>query len=590
MASSSTDVHSQPKRPPAMARQSSESSQVSQSPSEGGHHKNTLHQTKRQHLVGTARVQRNASAGKNLNKLNKAAQALAGDGNATKHHRRTKSGDTSSVPSSPRPGFKRNASSGGIVRGANHTHTHSALRKNHSSGHLARLGSSKNIAKSSKSEVAPAKKLLLQPAKPMQSSVEDHPTVHFDVGDVDDEDDEEHDDGWTEESASQSPTTTRSNTRANTRSNSVVLDINKPTEEPVDNAGDSSNSEGNSSEIHLLPSAPTQPLPDRTNSSRQLNGSSVHHSHSRPPDADMITSKLLQRSSSHNPPPQMSTIAATVASNAREARDRSRSAASTLVDTPGRDLVSRFMDGDGSAGTPKDASSFLPSRDSPPTEGGELDNSKRNKSMPNVAGTGASTPSRPHSRRSGTSTPTDLPPSRTQQKLMLQRASSHIEPQKLVPVILPRTGGPTFTSGMTYTANGEGRLDPRLQQQFNHVTIEYKVVRRYRNPLADSLVRIEQTPGTPRKARVPKSAGTNGFASAHGSNSHSLSTSFNENVETDGSSVRRSRVSFDRGPASRDEADMEGRQSFESENERVRNEAEEICRRLWESTEVVEGD
>jgi hypothetical protein len=35
---------------------------------------------------------------------------------------------------------------------------------------------------------------------------------------------------------------------------------------------------------------------------------------------------------------------------------------------------------------------------------------------------------------------------------------------------------------------------------------------------------------------------------------------------------------------------MEGRQSFESENERVRNEAEEICRRLWESSEIVEGD
>jgi hypothetical protein len=589
MTSSSTDAHSQPKRPPAMTRQSSTSSHLSQSPSDG-HPKTTSHQTKRQHLVGTARVQRNPSAGKNLNKLNKTAQTLAGDGNAAKHHRRAKSGDSTSAPSSPRPGFKRNASSGGIVRAAPHTHTHSALRKNHSSGHLARLGSSKNIAKSSKSEVVPAKKSQSQAGKPLQSSVEDHPTVHFEVGDVDDEDDEEHEDGWTEESASQSPTTTRSNTRANTRSNSVVLDINKPMDEPVDNVRDSSNNEGISTENHPRPSAPTHTLPDRTNSSRQLNGSSAHHPHSRLPDADMITSKLLQRSSSHNPPPQMSTIAATVASNARDARDLSRSATSTLVDTPGRDLVSRFMDGDGSAGTPKDPSNLLPSRGSPQTVGGELDNSKRNKSMPNVAGIGSNTPSRTHSRRSGTSTPTDLPPSRTQQKLMLQRASSHIEPQKLVPVILPRTGGPTFTSGMTYTANGEGRLDPRLQQQFNHVTIEYKVVRRYRNPLADSLVRIEQTPGTPRKARVPRSAGRNGSVNAHSSNSHSLSTSFNENVETDGLSVRRSRVSFDRGPAGREEGDMEGRQSFESENERVRNEAEEICRRLWESSEIVEGD
>ena len=173
---------------------------------------------------------------------------------------------------------------------------------------------------------------------------------------------------------------------------------------------------------------------------------------------------------------------------------------------------------------------------------------------------------------------------------MLQRASSNIEPHKLVPAILPRAGGPTLASGISYAANSEGRLDPRLQQQFNHVTIEYKVVRRYRNPLADALVRIEQTPGSPRKVRAPKTVGTNGFINVHGSGS--LSTSFNEaGVETDGSGARRSRVSFDHDPASRDEADAEGRQSFESEGGRVRNEAEEICRRLWESTEVVDdGD
>lgn len=570
-----------------MARQSSTSSQVSQSPSDG-HHKPTSHKPQRQHVVGVSRVQRNASAGKNLNKLNKLSQAQAGDGNAAKHHRRSHSGNSTSAPSSPRPGFKRNASSGGIVRVANHPHTHTALRKNHSSGHLARLGSSKNVLKSSKSEVAPPKKALPQPGKAYHSSLEDHPTVHFDVGDVDDDDDE-HDDGWTEESASQSPTTTRSNTRANTRSNSVILELSRQMDEGAPGTiGESSTEEVNNLQTHSPPSGLTHTLPDRTHSSRQLNGGSPHP-HSRPPDADMITSRLLQRSSSHNPPPQTSTIAATVLSNARDARDLSRSAGSTLVDTPGRDLVSRFMDGDGSAGTPRDSSSFLPSRGSPQTPSGELDRSKRNKSMPNVAGAGSSTPTRAQSRRSGTSTPTDLPPSRTQQKLMLQRASSNIEPQKLVPVILPRTGGPPFTSGMTYTANGEGRLDPRLQQQFNHVTIEYKVVRRYRNPLADALVRIEQTPGTPRKARMSRSAGTNGFVNVHSSNS--LSTSFNEaSVETDGSSVRRSRVSFDHGRASRDEGDMEGRQSFESENDRGRNEAEEMCRRLWESTEVVEGD
>ena len=63
--------------------------------------------------------------------------------------------------------------------------------------------------------------------------------------------------------------------------------------------------------------------------------------------------------------------------------------------------------------------------------------------------------------------------------------------------------------------------------------------------------------------------------------SSSVSTSFNEGVsETDGASSRRSRVSFEH----------EGRPSFESEHGRSRNEAEEMCRRLWESAEVVEAD
>ncbi|ORY17533.1 hypothetical protein BCR34DRAFT_621934 [Clohesyomyces aquaticus] len=560
-----------------MARQSSASSHVSQSPSDSQHLRAAPHKGQRQHVVGQSRMQRNASTGKNLNKLSKLTQTQAADGSSSsstttttttttaKHHRRSHSGNSTSAPSSPRPSFKRNASSGAI---------------NHSSGHLSRHNSSKNMLKSSKSEIAPPKRSLTHPGKTRQHSPDAHPTVHFDIGS-----EEGADDGWTEESASQSPTTTRSNTR----SNSVVLDANKGmhalTPDPETSQGEPSQSESNGAPLRPLPNAINHILPDRTLNHRPLNGSGTHH-HSRPPDADMITSRLLQRSSSHNPPPQMSSIAATVVSDAREPKVLGQSAGSTLVDTPGRDLVSRFMDGDGSAGTPKD-SSFLPSRNSPQSVG-DFDKAKRNKSMPNVAGT--ATPSKAHSRRSGTSTPTDLPTSRTQQKLLLQRASSNIEPQKLVPAILPRTKGPHFIPpGITYSANGEGRLDPRLQQRFNQVDIEYTVVRRYRNPLADGIARIEQIPGTRRKHKPPRSGATNGFVNVH--NGGSLSTSYNESgVETDESGGRRrSRVSFEsiRG---RDDDGMEGRQSLESDGGRVRNEAEEICRRLWESAEMVEGD
>ncbi|KAF1941658.1 hypothetical protein EJ02DRAFT_192315 [Clathrospora elynae] len=568
---SAEDAHSQPKRPAPMMRQSSSQSHISQSPSEGAQ-KSAHHKAQRHHVVGQ-RVQRNTSFGKNLNKLTKAGQQAqhaqqaqqAAEGTA-RHHRRSQSGTSVSAPSSPRPSFKRNASAGAVMR-VNQAHAQANLRKNHSSGHLARQGHAKNALKAAKSDAAPSKRALATPTRSRQSSPEPHATVHFDMAN----DEEGGDDGWTEESASQSPTTTRSNTR----NNSVILEAQHKAAEI--------NMELNRQPSSQLP----QTLTDRTRSNTRTNGGSSYQ-HSRPPDADMITSRLLQRSASHHIPPQTSAVAATVVSSTNRHTLLSHSAGSTLVDTPGGDLVSRFMDGDGSAGTPHDGA-YMTSRNDGSDDGGNLDGSKRNKSMPNVGG--ADTPSKTP-QRSGATTPTNLPPSRTQQKLMLQRASSNIEPQKLVPVTLPRTSGPTFLqSGIHYNTNGEGRLDPRLQQQFNHIAVEYSVVRRYRNPLADAIKRIQHIPGMSRKTRIHKSLSANGIANAHGTSS--LSASFKEaGVEIDGASTRRLRVSLrndqGRGTTSRDGHDLEGRQSCESDQ--CRNEADEICRRLWESAEMVEAD
>jgi hypothetical protein len=173
---------------------------------------------------------------------------------------------------------------------------------------------------------------------------------------------------------------------------------------------------------------------------------------------------------------------------------------------------------------------------------------------------------------------------------MLQRASSNIEPQKLVPAILPRVGGPAFTAAqIPYSASGEGRIDPRLQQQFNHIATEYKIVRRYRDPLGDAIARLDIAPSTPRKARVPMSPLPNGTVGGHSFTD--LSASLQEAVvESEGPGGRRSRGSLESSRGAGDEGEMEGRHSFESDSGRVRNEAEEICRRLWESAETAEGD
>lgn len=574
MASPEQAASARPKRPAPMTRQSSSQSHISQSPSEKGHHRPQQHKVNHRHVAG-GRMQRTMSTGKNLGKFTKATQQQQQQqqqqavDEGGRHHRRSQSGTSISAPSSPRPGFKRNASSGAIMRHNPQAYAHGGLRKNHSSGHL--VGKAKG-GKSSK-DLAQGKARLGNPSRSRQASPEERPIVHFDVGNDDEEEDEEG--GWTEESASQSPNTTRSNTR----SNSVATEAQRE----VDDAT-ASNTRANAGDTSPAPAAGhteaqrTYTLPDRARVPQQMIRAASSN-HSRPPDADLITSRLLQRSASHTVvAPQSSSVSATVASTADRGHQLSTSVGSTLVDTPGRDLVSRFMDGDGSAGTPHDGN-YMPGRRASKENEGNLDKIKRNKSMPNFndneEGEGADTPTRPQSVKSGTTTPNLFPPinNRTQNKLLLQRAASAIEPHAPVPAIL-RTGGPSFHNvGLSYP--GEGRLDPRVQQQFNHVAIEYKVIQRYRNPLADSILRIQQMSGMLRKLRATRPASTNGSSSLGVS---TLSSSINENgIETDGASSRRSRTSFDEG--------QDGRGS--AEGERPRNEAEELCRRMWDSAEIV---
>ncbi|KAF1359198.1 hypothetical protein EJ07DRAFT_166217 [Lizonia empirigonia] len=577
----SDEAASRAKRPTPMTRQSSSQSHISQSPPEKGHHRPQQHKVTHRHVAG-GRMQRTMSTGKNLGKFAKATQqqAQAADESGGRHHRRSQSGTSLSAPSSPRPGFKRNASSGAIMRYNPQAHAHTHLRKNHSSGHLVAKAKG---GKSSKDLAQPRVKLG-NPSRSRQASPEERPIVHFDMGnDNEDENGDNDEGGWTEESASQSPNTTRSTTR----SNSVAAEAQRVVDDATE-INTRANAGGDTSPTpaaqHAQPQS-TYTLPGRARMPPQGNRAASSH-HARPPDADLITSRLLQRSASHTVAPQASSVSATVASTADRGHQLSTSVGSTLVDTPGRDLVSRFMDGDGSAGTPHDGD-YMPGRRASNPSGNNLDKTKRNKSMPNFndieEDEGSGTPTRPQSVKSGATTPNLFPPinNRTQNKLLLQRAASAIEPHAPVPAIL-RTGGPSFHNiGLSYNTGGEGRLDPRLQQQFNQVAIEYKVIQRYRNPLADSIIRIQQMPGMLRRLRATTPASTNGSSSLGVS---TLSSSINENgIETDGTGSRRSRMSFDQGGGE------EGRRSLEGED-RPRNEAEELCRRIWDSTEIVGGD
>jgi hypothetical protein len=622
MPSNEEAQQSQARRPP-VARHPSTSSQISQSPSEPStSHRQGAYKPQR-HVVGHGRLagSRNTSV-KNLSKLTKLHPANDGStGTPTaRHHTRTKSGDSpvNASSSSPRPTVKRNASAFAVTR----TASHSALKKTYSSGHLPRHGSSKNIMKSAKHQAPPMTKRTRSHRSDHSEQSEPeppHPTVRFALGDEvgpgDEQEDEAHEgDEWTEESASASPHTTRSSTPARQSSITAEGSMEARAEEAASQYSRPQDSPRISA--RTPPSSRTRMMSDRSPTMREINGSGSYLP-SRAPDADVITSRLLQRAPSHNPNPQVSTISATVTAEGHDVRPAaSLSQGSTLGDgTPGRDLVSRFINTSGSGGTPKDVH-FLPRAGHTGREGGESELHKRNKSAPNLADRAADSPasvhSRPHSHRSGTSPPTELPPSRTQQKLLLQRASSNIEPQKHVPAVLPRSGASQLIGhGVSFST--EGAFPPQIQGIFNQTTREYQVVRRFKSPIADAITRLSEIPSAPRQKQIPKPKGkttqANGVDGRYG-----LSQSYRSREEQHIRDARieqhghapngadhasssdrrsthghRSRVSFDLPGRPQDEEEEEQDSFPGSDNGRVRDEAYEICRRLWEIGEVAEA-
>lgn len=88
-------------------------------------------------------------------------------------------------------------------------------------------------------------------------------------------------------------------------------------------------------------------------------------------------------------------------------------------------------------------------------------------------------------------------PSRIQQKLWLQRASSNIEQQHLRP-------GNGAVGGGGRGKGGSQKGDPRAPRQSDRATLEYKVVRRYKNPLGDAINRVRQLQAPVEKDKDPK--------------------------------------------------------------------------------------
>lgn len=426
--------------------------------------------TSKPHVVGAARLHtRVPSYGKGLQKLTKAHPE---GGNAhTRSARRTASAATSPETDpmkrvSSEGKLPRNGSTTSLKKNSSHVslkrnRSHVEVKKPKSSGQLKRSSSEKGI---------------------IQNKAANRTSVHFDLGN------DGQDDGWTEASGSASPNLSRSGSIGGASSG-------RSSAKPPASA--------NNSQQH---SPSTSPSKSRVGA-----------------DAHQITTRLLQRTPSHNAPPKMSSISAT-ATPANPSPESSNKTNSTFNGTPrtGEDseLVSRFVDS--GSGTPGDSPYMKNHTPSSPRKAHRgLDESRKVQSMGNLTrhDSSKSNPTAsddddeqralaPRSRKSSTTQHAYNPPqqSRTQQKLWLQRASSNIEPQQMGPGAsingLAIRVGP---GASPLVGAGDDGRDPRIRLQLERTGLEYLVVRRYQDPIGRALKRLDSLPGADKHQRIPHS-------------------------------------------------------------------------------------
>jgi hypothetical protein len=156
-------------------------------------------------------------------------------------------------------------------------------------------------------------------------------------------------------------------------------------------------------------------------------------------------------------------------------------------------------------------------------------------------------------------------------------------------------------------ASSEGGTPAQIQALFAQISKEYNVVRRYRNPIADATARAREMPHTgkvggkkvegtvsSRAQAAKQKAHQNGVAA----NGHSSSPEQNLRINGPGRTSTNLKNGTDKRQATMKKEEQKGhksRVSFdlpsvktqESDDEdagggRGRNEAYEICRRLWE--------
>jgi len=482
-----------------------------------------------------------------------------------RNHHRKRSGPTPPSTSPKIASVKRNSSAVSLARNGSHV----SLKKNHSATSLHRNGSHPHVKKLG---LPPIQHHTDKPKKDLSKRV-----VGFEIGSPDEEEQEEEQ--W--EDSSHSPETTRQNSAANTRPPSHE-DLGQKN---LDQQRSSSSSDHDSPPQSLLPT-PATTKPARPPITKH------HTSPIRPPDHEAVTSRLLHYPRSSHAPPAMSSISATATPNSERRNlhrtdssfshvshtDAASMPGSTLVNnTPNNGHgtsssadggVSRFIEG----GTSYDAN-----EDSEPEKASSILPNYHRQSAPSSPGSAQRPKTPPPQRRVE-------PASRTLQKLSLQRLAAMtgspgdegMAASAPEPVALQRTGSRGRVRGAA--------TDSKLTRKEHDLAIfQLSVVRRFWNPVVESLQRLEKSDTSSKRSAVgqPNDKVSNaGKAKSKTRLSQSLE-------DREGQDSGRAKY---QQPGSHDDLRLSRKgDDGEGADEEWGGE-EDLIRRMWESREMVGGD
>jgi len=552
---------------------------------------NTAHKVHRAHVV--SRHSRNVSHGKGLSKLGKinSGANIGAEGQRRKSATATPSQSPKTVAASLE---KRNSS-------------HIILPKNTSHGNLRKNHSTTTINLGRNTSHPALKKIGLPPAPKAKDKSKKH--GFFELGDRS-SDEEEEEGEWEDSTTTQSPELTRSNSKTSTPGRMVTP---------------------NGEQVHQRkPPDPVGLHRDKTSSPPQP--SIKNHNHSAPnlrndadvsptyPPADPALLQHKQRSS--RAPPAMSTVSAHVAPSPLTRTDSTKSftyishadassanATSAAASGPGGG-TSSSIDG----GVSHFLSSSTPSA-RPNVADEESDGESSSHFFSNYKPQPSESPEKPRTLNRARAPP--HLPSRTQQKLELQRREA-MRAGAATPTTPPASGiGLSFGSSVSLQSRSGSRGRGRslagevkaIKQDYDTAVKQLTVVKRFRNPLLESVNRLKDSgvlpadmgvaapTGALSKSRPPSRRGPGETAiNGNGLVKPTASRSFEEKkslplASRSSSRAQSGRVHFQR-QSSHDDIEVTPSQGGPDEPEDDEQDGispeQALIRRIWDSREVYD--